>query len=42
VQAAPAGGGGGGGLDAATLIALIALGCARALQARMPGEPMRG
>jgi len=42
VQAAPSGGGGGGGLDAATLLALIALGCARALRPRVPGEPMRG
>jgi len=41
VQAAPAGGGGGGGLDAATLLALIALGCARALKARRSGEPVR-
>jgi len=41
VQAATAGGGGGGGLDAATLLALIALGCARALKARRSGEPVR-
>ena len=44
VQAAPSGGGGGGGggLDAVTLMALIALGCAPALRARRRGESIRG
>jgi len=41
VQAAPSGGGG-GGLDAATLLALLALGCARTLRARVRGESLRG
>ena len=41
VQAAPSGGGG-GGLDAVTLLALIALGCARALRPHPAGEPLRG
>jgi subtilisin family serine protease len=41
VQAAPSGGGG-GGLDAVTLLALIALGCARALRPHPVDEPLRG
>ncbi|HEY6823046.1 MAG TPA: hypothetical protein VI195_01295, partial [Steroidobacteraceae bacterium] len=41
VQAASSGGGG-GGLDAATLIALLALGCTRALRPRVRGESLRG
>jgi subtilisin family serine protease len=42
VQAAPSGGGGGGSLDAGALIALLMLGCARALRPRVAREPLRG
>ena len=42
VQAAPSGGGGGGSLDAVALIALLTLGCARALRPRVAREPLRG
>jgi hypothetical protein len=42
VQAASSGGGGGGSLDGVALIALLTLGCARALRPRVAREPLRG
>jgi len=40
--AASSGGGGGGSFDAVALIALLTLGCARALRPRLAREPLRG
>jgi len=42
IAAAPSSGGGGGSLDAVALIALLTLGCARALRPRLAREPLRG